>query len=183
MRVLWALAVAVVLSWDASLGATVVPRKSFGALVTEADIVFRGQVESLVSQLIGNGPGIGTIVTFRVERVLKGDVAPLEALLFHGGTLGQTTYAVEGVPRFAVGERGIIFAKRGRYVSPLVGFWQGRFPIQRDRTSNADIVTSSTGRSFSSLAALDALDNAQVSPPMRVAEFEDAILRTLTQRP
>jgi hypothetical protein len=154
----------------------------FETLVRSADLVFRGAVVRTEARWIstGNGRAIVTRVTFRVERMLKGTRQSEVTLEFVGGRIGDDELEVEGVPRFAVGQRDVICARSGDiYVSPVTGFNQGRFRVVRDNMGR-DNVTAHDGRALSTISSSGSSTlflAAAGQTAMPLAALEDEILR------
>jgi hypothetical protein len=110
--------------------ATTVIEKNLDALCAEADLVFVGTVTSVQSQWADAEQGsIDTAVTFGDIEPLFGVGGPEVTLHFSGGQVGGVIEQIPGMPVFTVGERAVLFARNGRYVSPLVGLYQGRLPV------------------------------------------------------
>jgi len=134
---------ALLLCTATSTTATSVIPPSFEDLVSEAEVIFSGRVVSKVSewQTIQNQQSIWTSVVFDVLSQQKGQAAPRVVLEFMGGTVGDTTLSVEAVPQFVVGDRAVLFVQNnGNQFCPLVGVHHGRFRIQTDAKTGADIV-------------------------------------------
>src|SRR5215207_11195448 len=87
--------------------ATSVVPPNFAELVGEADAIYRGRVTAVQPRRVerpdGNGSVIKTFVTFAVERVLKGADQKEVTLEFLGGTVGDDSMTVSGMPKFNVG--------------------------------------------------------------------------------
>jgi hypothetical protein len=83
-----------------------------------------------------------TKVTFNVNQALKGNPGATFTLEFLGGTVGEQSLTVEGVPQFQPGERYIIFAESPdkAVVCPILGLDQGALHVVHDRESNVDRV-------------------------------------------
>jgi hypothetical protein len=81
-----------------------------------------------------------TKVTFTVNQALKGDPGPTFTLEFLGGTVGEQSLTVEGVPQFQPGERYILFSESPdkAVVCPILGLDQGALRVIHDQESNAD---------------------------------------------
>lgn len=110
--------------------ATVVVHKDFAALCAEADWIFVGTVLAVQSEWRDRARrAIRTRVTFGELSWLKGGPADRITLRFAGGELDGLREEIAGVPRFAVGERRVLFAHDGAFISPLVGFNQGDFRV------------------------------------------------------
>jgi hypothetical protein len=86
-------------------------------------------------------------------------------LEFLGGTVGEDTLRVDGMPEFRVGDRDVLFiAEAGRPASPVVGFTYGRFRIIQDSRTGAEMVRTHDGRPLASTA-----DVGNGRPPAFVA--------------
>jgi len=110
--------------------ATVVVAKDFAALCAEADLIFVGTVTATKAEWSNaSQQSIRTRVTFGALTWLRGDGGDSTTLVFAGGALDGLHEDIDGVPSFAIGERRVVFARAGHYVSPLVGFNQGLFQV------------------------------------------------------
>lgn len=109
-------------------------RASSSDLVARADMIFAGEVIDVRPFPIGTARGqiIKTRVTFRVFDPLFGTGMGTESLEFLGGEWQGVGLAVEGMPRFAVGRRYLVFARRERSINPIVGVTRGLWRITRD---------------------------------------------------
>lgn len=125
--------------------ATTVEPPSFAELVAEAESIYRGQVTAVQSRRVASPTGasiIKTFVTFAVERTLKGSAQPEVELEFLGGTVGEDSLEVAGVPQFTVGQREIVFVqKNGRQFCPLVRVMHGRYHVERESATGRDFVS------------------------------------------
>lgn len=162
-------------------GATVVVEKDFAALCAEAELIFVGTVIRTESRWSDpQRRAIETVVTFGDLTWLRGTPRSEIALRFTGGEVDGLREEVAGVPRFAVGERRVVFARDGHYVSPLVGFNQGLFEVVDGAAG--PVVLDAEGRS---LAAGDraALQRGRAgardaAPPLDA--FLDRVRRQMT---
>jgi hypothetical protein len=100
--------VAACLTWSAA--ASTVPSFSFRQLVARADLIFTGEVVRTESRwVISNAErSIVTTVTFRIQRLLKGEAVGDIVLEFLGGQVADVALEVVGVPRFTVGDRAVM---------------------------------------------------------------------------
>ncbi len=116
--------------------ATSVVPPTFPELVAEADGIYRARVAGVEARRVARPDGgsvIKTFVSLAIDRVLKGTAETGVTLEFLGGTIGDETLEVGGVPRFTVGEKGILFVqKNGRQFCPLVRLGHGSYRIERD---------------------------------------------------
>lgn len=156
---------------------TVIP-PTFDALVSGANTIFVGEVmdERAVWVSTPQGRAIKTYVTFRVEDVWKGAAGAVTQLEFLGGTIGETTMEVVGMPTFRLGQRSVLFVASTRAISPLVGFMHGRMRVERDY-AGVDRVRTYDGRSLGSTAEIGPQrPNYMLSiTPMRLSELASAV--------
>lgn len=131
---------------------TIVPIR-FGDLVAGAERILVTEVVDVASREDATRPGlIVTRVTFRVASVLKGPPAAVVALDLVGGTLGEASLEVIGLPRFRIGDRDVLFVKPGgRHLSPFVGFAYGRVRITHDPRSGLARMARFDGRPLASV--------------------------------
>lgn len=142
--------------------ATSVVPPSFPELVAEAEAIYRGTVISIEARRVArpdNGSVIKTFVTFAIDRVLKGASQDEVVLEFLGGTVGDESLEVTGMPKFAVGQREFVFVqKNGTQLCPLVGLMHGRYRVLRDAAGVRDYVARDNGAPLT--------DPAEVELPM-----------------
>ena len=135
---------AVLLLWSAvpALATTYDP-VTFTELVARADVIFVGEVVDVRPYPVSTRDGaiIKTRVVFRVQDPVAGTASALEVFDFFGGEYGGIGMAIAEMPRFAVGDRRVVFARRERSINPIVGFTQGLFQVQRDSRGIDRVVT------------------------------------------
>lgn len=157
---------------------TVIP-PTFESLVSRANTIFVGEVMHVRSVWTStpNGRAIVTLVTFKIEDTWKGAAGAVTQLEFLGGTIGETTMEVVGMPTFREGQRGVLFvSSQVRSASPLVGFWHGRMRVERDH-NGVDRVRTYDGRSLGSPAEVGVnRPNYMTSvTPMRLSDLGIAV--------
>lgn len=157
---------------------TVIP-PTFESLVSSAETIFVGEVMDVRSDWVSTrqGRAIKTRVTFKVEDVWKGASGTVTQLEFLGGTVGDMTMKVHGMPEFHSGQRGVLFVSpNNRTASPLVGFWHGRLRIEKD-LNGIDRVRTHDGRSLSNPAELGNNRPGYMlsMTPMRLSDFASAV--------
>ena len=130
-----------------ALGATSYPPVTFADLTARADIIFLGEVIEVRPFALQTREGtiVKTRVTFRVTDPIFGTRSSIELLEFFGGEMNGVGMAIGGMPRFAEGDRRVVFAHRERSVNPIVGFTQGLLRVARD-AAGVDRVTTLDGR-------------------------------------
>jgi hypothetical protein len=165
-----------------NMPATSVIAPPFEALVDRAELIFTGQVVSQRSEWrMNNGQkSIVTLVSFSVQQVHKGRASSSITLQFLGGTIGDVSLDVAEIPKFKAGERVVLFVEgNGLNVSPLVGFFHGRFLLQRDKAGRATVFDHN-GEPFSLSSAArtkQALTNDSNAAAMTHEEFAAQIRR------
>ncbi|MBI1818562.1 MAG: hypothetical protein HYR72_26555 [Deltaproteobacteria bacterium] len=163
--------------------ATTIVEKDLDALAAEADRVFVGTVASVRSHWADpEQHHIETMVTFtNLDPLFGVDTSEIE-LRFGGGSVGDVTEMIAGVPTFTVGERVVVFASNQRAVSPIVGFNQGCMRIEGSGdaasvtlTTRARLGTMRDGRAVLADAA-----SGEVAMPL--SEFLADVRRRLATR-
>ena len=136
-------AIALALCTSVPARATTYPPVTFTDLVTQADVIFIGEVVDVRPLAVNTADGaiIRTRVVFRVNDPLFGTTAALEVLEFFGGELGDVGMAIAEMPRFAIGDRRVVFARRDRSINPIVGFTQGLLRVTRDAAGVDRVLT------------------------------------------
>ena len=180
--------------------ATSVVPPNFPELVAEADAIYRGRVTSVESRRVerpNGGNVIKTFVTIAIDRVLKGATENSVTLEFLGGTIGEETLDVSGMPKFTVGQAGIVFVQQnGRQFCPLVRLAHGSYRIERDHATDRDYVARYNHAPLRDVAEVEApLEEtttdaaaADISRALSPSAFETRIVNevrtpTLTARP
>lgn len=168
------------------LRATSVVPPHFPELVAEADAIYRGRVTDIEPRRVARGAGsvIKTFVTFAIERTLKGPEQPAITLEFLGGTIGDESLAVSGMPKFALGERGFVFVqKNGQQFCPIVRLGHGSYRIEHDPAGARDYVARANRAPLHDVAevALPLAENVlpaarNVSRALSPAAFEASIV-------
>lgn len=149
---------AIMLGLLAPARATTVIPPDFKTMVHQAEIIFRGKVTAVRSEWSGEGSQrcIVTYVTFDVLKTLKGTPASPYVLKELGGTVGDQTMEIDGAPKFAVGDKTLLFVEHnGTQVVPLVGMMYGYFHLTTDAVTGQDIVHTFNGDALKTTADID----------------------------
>lgn len=182
----WIIALATALYWAGTASATTYPPVTFDDLVTRADMIFVGEVADVRPYPVDTRDGtiVKTRVVFRVFDPLHGTTAALEVLDFFGGEWGDIGMAIDGMPRFTVGDRRVVFARRERSINPIVGFTQGLLQVRRDASGVERVLTldGMPVASTDAIATRAPLLSAAPVTPMRLSDFRDRIARALAAR-
>ncbi len=135
--------------------ATTLAETDFTRQVAQAEKVFVADVLATRSDWAGQGAKrrIATYVRVRVVEAVKGEANGEFELDFTGGTVGEETLRISGMPLPKAGEREIFFVSgNGVQLCPLVGFWHGRLKIWRGGSVAEDRVCRHDGRPLMQLA-------------------------------
>ena len=163
--------------------ATTVVSKSFADLCAEAEMVFSATVTAVRSQRVDPGRGdLETLVTFADIDALLGVIDSPLTLHFAGGVVDGVREEFLGVPRFTVGERVVLFARKSHQLSPVVGLSQGCFRVVESATGAT--VASADGRPLTAIDGLvmeaDGVGGASSGGPLPLGQFLDAVRRELS---
>ncbi len=167
-------------------GATTYPPVTFDELVTRADVIFVGEVVDVRPFALDtrDGPIIKTRVVFRVTDPLWGTASAVEVFDFLGGELDGIGMAVAEMPKFAVGDRRVVFARRERSINPIVGFTQGLLQVRRD-ASGVDRLLTLDGVPLAAPESIGTrAPGVSLTPivPMRLSDFRSRVTRALQAR-
>jgi hypothetical protein len=128
---------------NSSVVATTLKRMSITDLSRAAHTVVRARCVANTTQW--NSGEIWTYTTFDVEETWKGSASAEITVRLLGGTAGNLTSTVSGVPRFSPGEELVLFLERmpARDFS-IVSWMQGTFRVGHNATTDEEIVTQDT---------------------------------------
>jgi hypothetical protein len=164
-----------------AIQATTVIPPTFDQLVSQAELIFQGDVTDVRSEWVGEGAQrhIVSYVTFRVEEALKGSPGESYTIRMLGGTVDGETMGVSDAPKFQVGDKDILFVEHnGTQFIPLVGIMHGRFHV-RINESGQEIVTTNEDEPVKNVArigraALSGM-SSESEPDLPAAAFKDAV--------
>lgn len=158
--------------------ASVVVAKDFAALCDEADLIFVGTVTGIESRWSDpSKQAIETLVTFGSLTWLRGAPQSFVTLRFGGGDMDGLREEIAGVPHFTLGEKRVIFAHDGTYVSPIVGFDQGALRIVDDAGAAAVVGAQSSAGARGALRL--GTPTSEAASPVPLDEFLDRVRRQL----
>ncbi len=150
-----------------SIHATTVKRMDLDTLVAGAQEIVVGMVRDSETYWSGNGRLILTRHTIEVSETLKGVNDGTVEITTIGGTIGDLTLYVAGMPVFEPGEETVVFVEAAGPFRTVVGLGQGKLSVADDFVSN----------SVSSLEFADPGPGRVTR--MRFARFKDAIRQRL----
>ena len=166
MRPSWLL-ILLLLTSVLSIHATTVKRMDLDGLVLGAQEIVIGKVRDSETFWSEDGRLILTRHTIDVSETLKGVNDGTAEIVTVGGTIGDLTLYVAGMPVFKPGEDTVVFVEAVGPLRTVVGLGQGKFSIADDFVSN----------SISNLEFADPGPGRVTR--MRFASFKDAILQRL----
>ena len=193
---LW-FAVGVVGLCFATANATTVIPPTFEEMTDRAELIFLGKVVSSRAEMriVGTNRVIFTLVEFERQEVLKGEAGASVTLQFLGGTVGDVTLEIAGVPKFKAGDREFLFVEGNRVqFCPLVGVFHGKFGVRKDDKSGRDNLVMHNGKALRDVAEIGAGVGAEFGPkraklsiqanaePLSVDDFKSKIRDRLAQR-
>ncbi len=165
---------------------TTVIAPTFVELVDNAREIFVGEVVARRSQWVDapGGRAIVTLVTFRIVDSLKGGLRTETSLEFLGGTVGETSLMVAGMPEFKVGDRDVVFVGNRSGVSPVMGLGYGRFRITKDPVRGADEVRTFDGAPLSSTSSLGGprTESLRSVQSLSLSAFRNEIVQRMQNR-
>jgi len=161
-------------------------------LVAEAEAIVRGRVMDISFRRASTPDGtpvIKTRITFAVERTLKGAERREITLELLGGTIGDESLVVTGMPRFELGSTDYLFVERnGVQFCPLVAVRHGRYRLLRDGTGREFVARDNAvpltdvSQVVLPLATLpDLIRAASVAGALTPAAFEAAVIAELAR--
>lgn len=119
----------VVTSWSPA-GATVYVPTELSDLVRASPTIVRAVVVDVTADRSDVRGKISSVVTLEAEAYVKGNLGPLLRIRVPGGRVGRYENIVMGAPRFAAGQRVIVFLDaRPPQLPHLVRLGQGVFRI------------------------------------------------------
>ncbi len=114
--------------------ATTVERLTLDDLVRKARKIVVGRVNG--SRTYWSGQVILTTYTIDVQETIKGTASRSIELTTIGGTIGEITLHVAGMPSFRNDENAVVFVESTGPVSTIVGLSQGKFSVKNGEVTN-----------------------------------------------
>ena len=144
-----ALTVAFVCAAGMSLSATTLVPADFAQMARESELIVRGTVVSVQSQMTGPRQTIETVITLSVADTMKGTAGAQTVFRVPGGRVGRYRRVLVGAPEFQAGDEVILFLKgRPPAIAMPYGLSQGVYRVAR-RAGAAVVtpaVTAAAGR-------------------------------------
>jgi hypothetical protein len=132
------------ISSGATLWATTIVRMSLERLSQAAKVIIRGHCITTFARW--DSGEIWTFASFTVDEVWHGSATPRVVVRLLGGSAGNITSTVSGVPHFHVGDDVVLFLEpTARGDLTVVGWQQGTFRIRRNNLTGRVSVTQDSG--------------------------------------
>jgi hypothetical protein len=145
-RLIALLAPALLLAVPAPGSASLILALDLPTLVSRADQISVVDVVSVTSAWNETHDRITTTIDVKVVDSWKGAAAPAThvQVVQPGGTVGEIEMRVDGMPRFQVGERTLLFLRLhgGGARASVVGMAQGKRPVTREANSDRWMVSA-----------------------------------------
>ncbi len=145
--------------------ATTVERLTLDDLVRKAGKIVVGRVNGV--RTYWSGQIILTSYTIEVQETIKGTASRNIEVTTIGGTIGDITLHVAGMPSFQKDENAVVFLENTGMVSTVVGLGQGKFAVRNGEVTNT-------------IGGLDFPDGRKAKPlNMTLESFKNQIRRRL----
>jgi hypothetical protein len=128
------LALVAALALSSPVSASLILALDLPTLVTRADQISVVDVVSTRATWNAEHDRIVTTIDVAVVDCWKGTAAPGAhvQIVQAGGTVGELTMRIDGMPRFAPGERALVFLRGTANRASVVGMAQGKRPMSRE---------------------------------------------------
>jgi hypothetical protein len=124
-----------------SLSALTVKPLSFPELVTGSVAVLHGRVTDVHGRWTADRRGIESLVTVEALDYFKGNLGRRITVRVPGGEAAGFVNIIPGAPRFAAGDRVVLFLKgEGPAVPVITGTSQGVYRVATDARSGGPVV-------------------------------------------
>ena len=152
--------------------ATIAIPTDLPTMVRKADLVFTGKVVGQKAEWADrNGrKSIVTIVSFEVLETHKGAAGAKVDLRCPGGTIGDTTLEMVGMPSFKNGEKCVLFARtNANAVCPIVGIYHGKLLVTTPASGGDETLARHNGRPLNALSEIGKDDEGPLAAPALAA--------------
>jgi hypothetical protein len=154
-----------------SFEATTVERLTLNDLVKKAHMIVAGRVSSSRTFWSADRRMILTNYVVQVGETIKGRPGRTVELTTIGGSVGDVTLHVAGMPAFAVGENTVVFVENSGTFSTVVGLSQGKFAVENGEVANT-------------VSGLEFPDGGEARPVrMKLQSFKNQIRTILASQP
>ena len=117
--------------------ATTVLKMSIDKMSAEAALVVVGEVTGTTSAWTPDQTTIYTTITIKVEKCVAGQCPDTILIKQRGGTVGEATLYIPGMPKFSQGQKVLLFLDHSYEGEPghhsVIGMCQGMFMIEKQK--------------------------------------------------
>ena len=138
MRRLIPLALLALLALPQRSDSTVVEALDHASMVERSASILWGDCVEVSSEYTADRERIVTRVTMAPREVLKGEDQALVEVTFPGGTVGDRTYVIHGMPSFRQGQEVVVYLSEEAQASGVrvpMGLSQGFYTVDRTGTA------------------------------------------------
>ncbi len=161
-----------VLLLAARVEATTLLRMSVEDMTAAAEAVVVGEVTDVKSSWNEAQTTIYTVVVFKVDQCLAGTCQDAFLIKQRGGTVGEMTLHIPGMPQFTKGQKALVFLEPDPEGVPgffyVVGMCQGIFDIETDGQSGNPLAVQQGG---AALAEVDGDGMIRILGPQTPAKM------------
>ena len=151
----------------ARLSAMTVEAMDLNRLLRDAPEIYKAQVMSVTCDWSGVSTNrhIATFVRLRVLESYRGAVEGEQVLEFFGGTIGDRTQRIVGMPQFQPGDIDILFV-RGNHtdICPLAGIFHGRLRVVTNAADGREQVFLHDGSPLTNMSLIGTEPGARPKP-------------------
>ena len=117
--------------------ATTVLKMSIDKMSLEAALVVVGEVTDATSAWTPDQTTIYTTITIKVTKCVAGECGDTVLIKQRGGTVGEATLYIPGMPKFSQGQKVLLFLDHSYEGEPghhsVIGMCQGMFVIEKKK--------------------------------------------------
>jgi len=106
---------------------------SRGELVAQSDAIVQGTVVKVNSFWSESGRVIVSEAMIQVEEKIRGNAPSVVIVRTYGGEVGDIRVDAPGFPKFATGERVLVFLTNAGATAEVTAYSQGQYRIMRDK--------------------------------------------------
>ncbi|MFH1436404.1 MAG: hypothetical protein ABIJ56_11860 [Pseudomonadota bacterium] len=137
--------------------ATTLLQMSIDKMSAEAAAVVVGEVTDMTSEWSPDQTAIFTTITIKVATCVAGECGDTMLVKQRGGTVGEATFYIPGMPKFSRGQKVLLFldhsyeGEAGYY--SVIGMCQGMFVIDKEKTSGIKFAVQQGGAALAGAGA------------------------------
>ena len=127
----WLIVACACIAGESLSGTTLVPA-DFAQMARESELIVRGTVVNVQSQMTGPRQTIESVITLSVADTMKGTAGAQTVFRVPGGQVGRYRRVMIGAPEFTTGDEVILFLKgRAPAIAMPYGLSQGVYRVAR----------------------------------------------------